>query len=68
MKTISFTLNITIILLYNCDLKEKNYAIGSQTVNMIELQLHYLLKALEFGNDTAVRFFHKRGKIVGEEN
>jgi N-acetylglucosamine repressor len=61
-----FTINIKKILKHNCGFKEGSFTIGDQTVNVNELQIHHLLKALEFGNDAAVKFFHETGKIVGE--
>jgi len=62
-----FTLNIEKILKMKCGYDEENFIVGEELVNLNDLQLHHLIKALKYGSDYAASFFEEIGKIVGFE-
>jgi predicted NBD/HSP70 family sugar kinase len=62
-----FDLNIEKILVQHCHYDKRDFPIGDKTVKIDELQLHHLIQALEFDNDTAKLFFQNVGKFIGNE-
>lgn len=66
-ETNPFTINIKKILKHHCDFNNDTLIIGDQSVPIDELEIHHLIKLLEFEDETAIRFFQEAGKIVGKE-
>ena len=66
-ETNPFTLTIKEILKTYSDFDGDVLTIGGQNVPIDELEIHDLLKALDYQNETAIRFFKETGKIIGKE-
>lgn len=66
-ETNPFTLTIKEILKTYSDFDDDVLTIGGQNVPIDELEIHDLLKALDYQNETAIRFFKETGKIIGKE-
>ena len=66
-ETNSFPYNIKKLLVKCCDYHSKTMVIDGLEYDVDELQIHHLLKALDFKNEIAIKFFAEAGKIVGNE-
>jgi len=66
-ETESFTLNLKKILRNCCNYKKTTFAVSDQKVDIDDLRIRHLLKALEVNDAIAIQFFREIGKIVAKE-
>ncbi len=66
-ETNSFDLNIEKILRDYCHFREDFFSVNGKAVEIGNLELQHLIKALADGSKVAGQFFHHLGKLIGRE-